>query len=76
MNRKPFDRTYRRGPEILRGKLIPKDSSTAALLQAEQPSDWLHMDPWRVLRIQSEWIPRIIRRRNAWAGASPNKTSP
>jgi len=56
MNRKPFDRTYRRGPEILRGKLIPKDSSTAALLQAEQPSDWLHMDPWRVLRIQSEVV--------------------
>ena len=56
MPNKPFDRTYRRGSEILRGKLIPKDSSTATLLKAEQSSDWLHMDPWRVLRIQSEFV--------------------
>ena len=56
MPNKPFDRTYRRGSEILRGKLIPKDSSTARLLKAEQSSDWLHMDPWRVLRIQSEFV--------------------
>ena len=52
----PFERTYHRGPEILRGNLIPDDSSTAALLKADQSADWLHRDPWRVLRIQSEFV--------------------
>lgn len=48
--------TYHRGPVILRGRMIPKESTTANLLKSDQETDWLHMDPWRVLRIQSEFV--------------------
>lgn len=52
----PFSETYHRGPVMLRGQMIPQDSTTANLLKAEQSTDWLHMDPWRVLRIQAEFV--------------------
>lgn len=52
----PLGETYHRGPVILRGNLIPEDSSTANLLKPDQDTDWLHMDPWRVLRIQAEFV--------------------
>ena len=48
--------TYHRGPVILRGPMIPNDNTTANLLKPNQETDWLHMDPWRVLRIQSEFV--------------------
>ena len=41
---------------ILRGQMIPSDNTTANLLKPDQDTDWLHMDPWRVLRIQSEFV--------------------
>ncbi|KFI91212.1 TIGR00730 family protein [Bifidobacterium saguini DSM 23967] len=52
----PQGNTYHRGPVILRGQMIPSDNTTANLLKAEADTDWLHMDPWRVLRIQSEFV--------------------
>lgn len=52
----PLGRTYQRGPVILRGSMIPKDNTTGNLLRTGQSTDWLHMDPWRVLRIQSEFV--------------------
>ena len=52
----PLGDTYHRGPVILRGQMIPSDSTTANLLKPDQDTDWLHMDPWRVLRIQSEFV--------------------
>nr|WP_239457612.1 TIGR00730 family Rossman fold protein [Bifidobacterium pullorum] len=36
--------------------MIPSDSTTANLLKPEASTDWLHMDPWRVLRIQAEFV--------------------
>lgn len=36
--------------------MIPSDNTTANLLKPDQDTDWLHMDPWRVLRIQSEFV--------------------
>ncbi|MCR6711652.1 MAG: TIGR00730 family Rossman fold protein [Demequina sp.] len=48
--------TYRKGPVILRGKNVPKTSTTGALLKDQENVDWLHHDPWRVLRIQSEFV--------------------
>lgn len=48
--------SYRRGPVLLRGKQIPTDTSDARLLRPQPTSDWLHEDPWRVLRIQAEFI--------------------
>ena len=52
----PLGGTYHRGPVILRGQMIPSDNTTANLLKQDQDTDWLHMDPWRVLRIQSEFV--------------------
>lgn len=49
-------RTYQRGPVILRGRAIPKETSDARLLRPQSSSDWLHEDPWRVLRIQAEFV--------------------
>jgi len=48
--------SYRKGPVILRGQNIPSQSTTGALLDDQQQADWLHDDPWRVLRIQSEFV--------------------
>ena len=48
--------TYHRGPVLLRGKMIPEDTTTGNLLAPEADTDWLHMDPWRVLRIQAEFV--------------------
>ncbi|OUP06074.1 Rossman fold protein, TIGR00730 family [Collinsella sp. An2] len=48
--------TYHRGPVIMRGNMIPTDNTYANLLAPEKSTDWLHMDPWRVLRIQAEFV--------------------
>nr|NLD40081.1 TIGR00730 family Rossman fold protein [Actinomycetales bacterium] len=48
--------SYRKGPVILRGELIPEETTDARLLRPHQETDWLHMDPWRVMRIQAEFV--------------------
>ena len=48
--------TYHRGPVLLRGPMIPSSTTTGNLLAPEDSTDWLHMDPWRVLRIQAEFV--------------------
>lgn len=48
--------SYRRGPVLLRGTQIPRETSDTRLLRPQPRSDWLHEDPWRVLRIQAEFI--------------------
>jgi uncharacterized protein (TIGR00730 family) len=40
----------------LRGKAIPSTTTDQRLLDSRGPSDWLHADPWRVLRIQAEFV--------------------
>jgi uncharacterized protein (TIGR00730 family) len=52
----PLGDTYHRGPVIMRGHMIPKDNTTGNLLAPVSSTDWLHMDPWRVMRIQSEFV--------------------
>ncbi|WP_236681910.1 TIGR00730 family Rossman fold protein [Bifidobacterium actinocoloniiforme] len=52
----PFGETYHRGSVIMRGSMIPEDNSNTSLLTPDANTDWLHMDPWRVLRIQSEFV--------------------
>ena len=52
----PYNETYRRGPVMMRGPMIPKDNTYANLLAPEEATDWLHTDPWRVLRIQAEFV--------------------
>ena len=52
--------TRHRGPVVLRGgepMAQPEGSTTdQRLLDRRGPSDWVHTDPWRVLRIQSEFV--------------------
>jgi uncharacterized protein (TIGR00730 family) len=47
---------YRRGPVTLRRKLVPSQTTDQRLLDERGPTSWLHQDPWRVLRIQSEFV--------------------
>ncbi len=49
-------RTHQQGPVILRGNRIPLRTADSALLAPDQHSDWIHEDPWRVMRIQSEFV--------------------
>ena len=36
--------------------MIPHSNASANLLTTSEDTDWLHGDPWRVLRIQSEFV--------------------
>ena len=49
-------RMRRQGPATLRGKAIPQTTTDQRLLDRRGPSDWVHTDPWRVLRIQAEFV--------------------
>jgi uncharacterized protein (TIGR00730 family) len=47
------------GPVTVRGDQVPPTTADQRLLDAPTPgqhADWLHNDPWRVLRIQSEFV--------------------
>jgi uncharacterized protein (TIGR00730 family) len=46
------------GPEILRRAQVGEDYTTTdqRLLDTQESSAWLHTDPWRVLRIQAEFV--------------------
>ena len=48
--------SYRKGPVVLRGTQIPTQTTDARLLSSDADADWLHADPWRVMRIQSEFV--------------------
>jgi uncharacterized protein (TIGR00730 family) len=52
--------TRHRGPVVLRGgEPHAHDSGSTTdqrLLDLRGPTDWVHTDPWRVLRIQSEFV--------------------
>ena len=48
--------SYRKGPVVLRGTQIPSQTTDARLLSSAADADWLHSDPWRVMRIQAEFI--------------------
>jgi uncharacterized protein (TIGR00730 family) len=52
----PHRRLRRQGPATLRGKHIPKTTTDQRLLDRRGPADWVHTDPWRVLRIQAEFV--------------------
>ncbi|GEA83402.1 MAG: TIGR00730 family Rossman fold protein [Cellulomonas sp.] len=50
-------RGYRKGPVLLRGQQIPTSTSDQRLLSRPVGgASWLHDDPWRVMRIQSEFV--------------------
>jgi len=55
-NSEPHRRERRQGPVTLRGKQIPPTTTDQRLLDRRGPSDWVHTDPWRVMRIQAEFV--------------------
>ena len=40
----------------LRDRQIPATTTDQRLLDRRGPSDWVHTDPWRVMRIQAEFV--------------------
>src|SRR4030088_3280726 len=55
-NTEPRRRIRRQGPATLRGKQIPATTTDQRLLDRRGPADWVHTDPWRVMRIQAEFV--------------------
>jgi uncharacterized protein (TIGR00730 family) len=53
---RPASAERQRGPVRLRGSQIPDSTTDQRLLDSPGPGDWVHTDPWRVLRIQSEFV--------------------
>lgn len=49
-------RTYRKGPLVLRGGQVPRTTSDQRLLAPNDDTSWVNGDPWRVMRIQSEFV--------------------
>jgi uncharacterized protein (TIGR00730 family) len=49
-------REKHKGPTILRGAQVDLSTTDQRLLDSRGPTDWVHADPWRVLRIQSEFV--------------------
>src|SRR3984957_16929086 len=56
VNSEPHRRIRRQGPVTLRGKQIPATTTDQRLLDRRGPADWVHTDPWRVVRIQAEFV--------------------
>jgi len=46
----------RKGPVTLRGNKVEGGTTDQRLLDGRGTADWVHTDPWRVLRIQSEFV--------------------
>jgi uncharacterized protein (TIGR00730 family) len=44
------------GPVVRRRDQVQPSTTDQRLLDSRGPSDWVHQDPWRVLRIQSEFV--------------------
>ncbi|HEX6450312.1 MAG TPA: TIGR00730 family Rossman fold protein [Trebonia sp.] len=55
-NPQPQRRIRRQGPVTLRGTQIPPTTTDQRLLDRRGPSDWVHTDPWRIMRIQAEFV--------------------
>ena len=45
-----------KGPVTLRRGQVETTTTDQRLLDSHGPSEWVHSDPWRVLRIQSEFV--------------------
>ena len=45
-----------RGPVTLRGRFVDSGTTDQRLLDSWGPSEWAQTDPWRVMRIQAEFV--------------------
>ena len=46
----------RQGPVIRRADQVQQTTTDQRLLQGRGDTDWVHSDPWRVMRIQAEFV--------------------
>src|ERR1700754_815193 len=46
----------RLGPVVRRGRQVQSGTTDQRLLDTAGDSEWVHTDPWRVMRIQSEFV--------------------
>jgi uncharacterized protein (TIGR00730 family) len=49
-------RSVIQGPVIRRHEQVQDSTTDQRLLRSGQGSDWVHADPWRVMRIQAEFV--------------------
>lgn len=49
-------RSRRKGPTLLRDDQVDQSTTDQRLLDTRADGDWVHTDPWRVLRIQAEFV--------------------
>jgi uncharacterized protein (TIGR00730 family) len=49
-------KSHQKGPVRLRRDQLPDSTTDQRLLDSRGPADWVHTDPWRVLRIQAEFV--------------------
>src|SRR5262249_59440457 len=45
-----------KGPVVMRRSQVDGSTTDQRLLDSRGPTDWVHTDPWRVLRIQAEFV--------------------
>ena len=45
-----------KGPVVQRRNQVDGSTTDQRLLDSKGPNDWVHTDPWRVLRIQAEFV--------------------
>jgi len=48
--------THQKGPVRLKGGQLPDTTTDQRLLDSRGDAGWVHTDPWRVLRIQAEFV--------------------
>ena len=53
---KPRKKDKRKGPVLMRRDQVDTGTTDQRLLDSRGPSDWVHTDPWRVMRITSEFV--------------------
>ncbi len=51
-----WGRDYHKGPVVMRRGQVPEETTDQRLLDSRGSADWVHTDPWRVLRIQAEFV--------------------
>lgn len=47
---------FQRGPLRFSNKMLPTKTSDEKFLERDSGPDWIHTDPWRIMRIQSEFV--------------------
>jgi uncharacterized protein (TIGR00730 family) len=52
----PHRPSHQKGPVRLKGRQLPDTTTDQRLLDSRGDADWVHTDPWRVLRIQAEFV--------------------